>query len=204
MPFPNPYGQPRKIESPEAMAEIVQQYIRSITRYVDKTEVKPVKWDKKGKPVEYAEVPIYAEDGSPVKVLEWLDMPTLPGLCLLLGITDNTFRNYAKRPEYKEICELVMTILKSYWEQQAGQIGNTRGAQFILACNFGYTDDAQVRMLQEERAKKTETPATLSEMVNFLTSGEGRQIVQALTVGQVQNDESAEGVCAPSDPTPGG
>ena len=67
---------------------------------------------------------------------------TITGLCIYLGINKDTFYEYAKRDEYKEIINMARLIVENSYEISLRKNGRT-GDIFALK-NFGWTDKQEV------------------------------------------------------------
>ena len=69
-------------------------------------------------------------------VTEWLDKPGLAGLCLFLGISKETWSNYAKDEELRCVTERATLKLEKYWQDRLDGKG-AHGARFVLTNCFG-------------------------------------------------------------------
>lgn len=67
---------------------------------------------------------------------------TITGLCLYLGLTKETFYEYAKRPEYKQILDIARLMVENSYEISLRKNGRT-GDIFALK-NFGWVDKQEV------------------------------------------------------------
>ena len=85
---------------------------------------------------------------------------TITGLCLYLGINKDTFYEYAKREEFKEIINFARLIVENSYEMSLRRNGRT-GDIFALK-NFGWRDQQEVKMTNE-----IENLSTLADMLGF-------------------------------------
>lgn len=67
---------------------------------------------------------------------------TITGLCLYLGLTKETFYEYARRPEYKQILDRARLMVENSYEMSLRENGRT-GDIFALK-NFGWVDRQEV------------------------------------------------------------
>lgn len=67
---------------------------------------------------------------------------TITGLCLYLGLTKETFYEYAKREEYKDILNRARLMVENSYEMSLRENGRT-GDIFALK-NFGWQDKMEV------------------------------------------------------------
>lgn len=143
-------GRPRAYKTARELDKAVEAYFHSIsyrrpvivdtpTGYVDEhghAEVKRVML-RKGPD----------GTGAPVTVTEWLEAPSLAGLCLYLGISKETWSNYGKDEKLGPVTERAKLKLEEYWQGRLDGKG-AHGAQFVLKNNFGWggvwTDKVEV------------------------------------------------------------
>ena len=67
---------------------------------------------------------------------------TITGLCIYLGLNKDTFYEYSKREEYKEIIEMARLIVENSYEKSLRKYGRT-GDIFALK-NFGWRDKQEI------------------------------------------------------------
>lgn len=68
---------------------------------------------------------------------------TISGLCLYLGINKDTFYEYAKKNEYKEIIDQARLIVENSYEISLRENGRT--ADIFALKNFGWSDKVEVK-----------------------------------------------------------
>ena len=72
-------------------------------------------------------------DGQNIIVTRYAVPPTLESLELKLGISDETWRNYCKNPDYSDTCEWVRLKIRAYEMEMVETLGREgRGVQFKL------------------------------------------------------------------------
>ena len=187
---------PRKFTSVEDMREKVLSYFNSITRWKDKTEQVPIKYNKKGVAVEWEERAVFDNNGNVMRELEWFDIPTIGGLALYLNLDKVTLYNYGKigkyGNEYKVVMEEALAIIEDRWAKQLYQLGNTRGVIFNLSCNFGWTDDpAEQRLRKKEKAKEIGESTSLSDKIAYLKASAGGQAFGIVKADPAEAEEES-------------
>lgn len=143
-------AQQKKYKTAKELQEAVERYFRSISYQ------KPVIVDTLTGFVDdhgHAEVKRVALRRGPdgtgefVTVTEWLEPPSLAGLCLSLGISKETWSNYTHDEKLKSVTERARLVLEEYWQGRLDGKG-AHGAQFVLKNNFGWngvwTDKVEV------------------------------------------------------------
>lgn len=105
---------------------------------------------KAGAPKKYKNAEELAEkvnayfDAIPLKGGVFKRPPSLAGLCLYLGITRQTFWNYAHGTDgdMAFVAEGAKLVIEDFWSGQlAGKFAN--GAKFALGCGFGWNKEGQ-------------------------------------------------------------
>lgn len=79
---------------------------------------------------------------------------TITGLCIYLGINKDTFYEYTKRDEYKDIINMARLIVENSYEISLRKNGRT-GDIFALK-NFGWKDQVDVETNKQELSKLDE------------------------------------------------
>lgn len=173
-------GRRRKYETARAFARAVDGYFASISYFAPiETEVPRMRQDPKtgyDVPVRdadghvvYEKVPVLTEDGKEAKVRQWIEAPSITGLCLYLGFSGSreTWRQYAAREEYAEVCEMAKSRVEEYLTQQLGGKG-ANGAKFALEHNFNWKERVE-HSLDEKTAKAVSTAKmTIEEKQAYL------------------------------------
>lgn len=138
----NAVGAPRKYESAATLAKAVNKYFRSIC-YV--THVRNVAGEI-----------VHNVDGEPIERIAFAVPPTVPGLCVALGITPRTWRNYCdaeKHPEFGEITSGTMALIESWLaEQLVSREKSVQGIIFNLKNNYGWSEKIEIEAGEKTRA----------------------------------------------------
>ena len=82
----------------------------------------------------------YVNNTDPTKVRK-------TGFLLYVGISKSTFRDYAKKKEYKEACDYLMTVIENKYLIDVDSAKPT-GAIFILK-NLGYSDKVDINQTMD-------------------------------------------------------
>lgn len=81
--------------------------------------------------------------------------PSLAGMCLYLGISRQTFWNYANGSNkgMAFVAETAKLVVEDFW---SGQLAGkwAQGAKFALGCGFGWNKDGQWSDKSTERAEE--------------------------------------------------
>lgn len=84
---------------------------------------------------------ICTRGGDESLALEWLEPPTLSGLCLYLGIDKECFRKYGQDREFADVVKRAMQRLENYLERELFRQKQIQGIMFSLKSNYGWEDD---------------------------------------------------------------
>ena len=137
----------RQTSTSKALMRQVQQYLDSISRTVEVTEQIPTgEVDEKGRPM-YERRVVYNDRGESIRTREYLIPPTITGICLHLGITLGTWKQWCDHrthPELEEATEWVTGILQAWSEEQLLTRKDVRGVVFHLQNNHGYAQKVEV------------------------------------------------------------
>lgn len=146
---PTTPGRPRVYETPEELQEAVEAYFDSISRTVDAVElVDSGRRDSSGHVV-YEPVKICNDDGEIIRKVEFILPPTVTDLCLYLGITRQTWVNYANREGYRQVTDWAKARVESYLRRES--LTRTKGLQgviFNLEQNFKHEEKKEHRPLE--------------------------------------------------------
>ena len=149
----NPVGAPQKYKTAAALRRAVDKYFRSISATVEVASL--------------TGEPVLNEDGKPVKKTEYIVPPTEPGLCLFLGITTRTWRNYANpklHPEFEAVTDEVKTRFEAYLvEQSLTREKGVQGVIFNLTNNYGYKQKTEIELGEDTRKAVASEPISLRE-----------------------------------------
>ncbi|MBQ9236241.1 MAG: hypothetical protein IJ184_07265 [Alphaproteobacteria bacterium] len=83
-----------------------------------------------------------------VKVVASPAPVTLEDFCCFAGITKTTFYEYAKKPEYKNLCDNFRQAVEAYWVRQCAEGNAGNKADFILKNSFAgdWKDNKEVTL----------------------------------------------------------
>lgn len=137
-------GRKKTYTSAKRLKEDIEAYFagitvrRAVTEFIDTGER-----TNKGKPI-LREVPVKDLNGEPIYETVFLKPPTITGLCLFLGISLDTFENYAKDKTLGEVISWARLVIEQYLEEQLSIRDKPQGIIFNLKNNFGYTEKSEV------------------------------------------------------------
>lgn len=155
-------GRPKKYTK-KALTEAVERYFASISREIAVTEkVDTGRKDADGHKV-YEAKAVLNSLGEQAKVLEYIEPPTVGGLCMSLGIHRSTWAEYCDHdeyPEFKDITTWAKERLRMYLEQQLLIRKDVKGVIFDLQNNHGYSEKRQVEL--GDRASKVLSAASMT------------------------------------------
>lgn len=78
--------------------------------------------------------------GAPVTVTKWLKPPSMAGLCLHLGISKETWSNYAGQEKFRAVVERTRARMEDYWTERLDGKG-ANGARFALSSCYGWSGE---------------------------------------------------------------
>lgn len=136
-------GRPRRYKTAKQLRRAVHGYFAAISYYVDATrEVETGERDQYGHPVT-ERVKAYNQNGEVPKVLQWIEPPSVLGLCLHLGIHRSTWARWEQDEELQEVCADAKMVIEHYLEGRLSE-RHVQGTIFNLTHNFGWTDRTEV------------------------------------------------------------
>lgn len=211
-------GRRPKFESPRKFEKQVGKYFDSI-RSVEPVLEKRLAYakDERGQPLLDADGGLITEkdkeghdkrrwelvktaDGKPAKREVWLEPPTVTGLCAWLGISRETWREYAGKEGYAEVVESARRRIETYLQTRMIEDGKSaRGAIFSLQHNFGWKTRSEVSVDEPTRAAMVAAgPQTLEEKLAVLRELDlklpGLETDREETNEQEEKHESTEAV----------
>lgn len=140
-PYYKIYGRVRKYDDWREMFQKVEEYFESCNGII---------YGKFG--------PLMDADGKPL--IGQVRAYSMPGLCLFLGISRETFCRYAAGgrngtypPEFALVCEYAKQRIEDYYAQQLMTRDGQRGAQFALQCAYKWLtpkEQAEIRKIDNE------------------------------------------------------
>ncbi len=115
-----------KYKNAGELEAVIHAYFGSISRCVERL-------DEKGEA-------ICNQNGEPAKFLEWLEPPTLSGLCLYLGIDKEELHKLEKNAETRAVIKYATQRLENYLERELFRQKQIQGIMFSLKSNYGWED----------------------------------------------------------------
>lgn len=138
----------KKYRSDKALREAVEGYFASISRVRQIMEERRTgEVDKYGHfVVEW--VPVLDGRGEIMTEREFVQPPTVGGLCAWLGISRETWAQYCGLPQFGETTTWARETLRFYLEQQllTREGKNLQGVIFSLQNNYGYAEKRTVEL----------------------------------------------------------
>jgi len=89
------------------------------------------------------------------------DIPRVTGLCLHLGMTRETLRQYEKKDGFSDIIKMAKLVVEDYCVKQVLTAEKPTGYIFVLKTSFGYIEPKDVGM--SEGGKESEQIGDISE-----------------------------------------
>lgn len=170
-------GRRPKFESPRQFERLVGKYFDSIRRVEPALEKRLVyAKDERGQPLMDAEGGLITEkdeyghdrmrweavktaDGKLARREVWLEPPSVTGLCNALGISRETWREYAGKEGFAEVITAARQRIEAYLQTRMIEDGKAaRGAMFSLQYNFGWKNRSEVSLDGPTRAAVAAAP----------------------------------------------
>lgn len=144
-------SRPKRYEDAEKLDKAVEKYFKSISREKVVTEtVDTGEKDNYGHTV-YEQREITNRLGKPVVIVEYVEPPTVAGLCEFLGINEATWARYANQDLHPEFCNTITRArgrMKAWNEREllVREGSNVKGIIFNLENNYGYKEAHSVNV----------------------------------------------------------
>jgi hypothetical protein len=137
-------GRPKKFETVEDMAYLIDRYFNSITKtelmfdnivvgYEDEAKERPI----------YKKIPILDNNNEQVSTTYYYEQPTIIGLCRYLDINRSTLIEYEKIEEFSNTIKRAKENIEEYLERQLYRKDQVTGIIFNLKNNFNWTDKTE-------------------------------------------------------------
>lgn len=165
----NAPGRPRAYGTAEELAEAVTDYFESISRTVDAVEmVDSGRRDDSGHVI-CEPVKITNDAGEVIRRKEFVIPPSVTDLCLQLGITRQTWANYAASEECAPVVEWAKAQMQGYLEREL--LTRTKGLQgviFNLQNNYDWKERREVEAGPQTRKELSAASVPLGEKLALL------------------------------------
>ena len=165
-------GRYKAYRTPAALSRAVTAYFTAITRKVRLTEWADTgERTAKGKPV-YTEREVLDADGQPVYRTVYTSPPTVTGLCLALGISRDTWENYARDeayPGYADVVRDARLRFEAYLEEEL--LSREKGVQgiiFNLQNNYGWREKRELELGEATRQAVRTQELTMEEKLALI------------------------------------
>lgn len=135
----------------DKLDKAVERYFRSISREVVKTEmVDTGRIDQYGHAVQEPRE-ILNRLGKPITVVEYVEPPTVAGLCEFLNIDQRTWERYCNEEMHPEFCRTTTRArgrMRAWNEREllVREGNNVKGIIFNLENNYGYREQRSVEV----------------------------------------------------------
>lgn len=148
-----------------ALAEAAEAYLDSIRREMEITEPVPTgETDRYGHPV-FRYEPVRDRNGSVMKRIDYVEPPTVGGLCRALGISRQTWASYLGDEDEarRKAAQAVKDELQAWNEREllVREGKNLSGIVFNLQNNYGYGGQKTEVELGEKAAAAVRVPAPM-------------------------------------------
>lgn len=159
-------GRPRRY-SPAAFRRGVNKYFASISRIKTLKEKVWDGTDENGKDIYHWETIKNALDEDATAV-EYLQKPSIAGLCSFLHMHRDTFNEYSRHEDYADICAAAKNEIESYLCSQLGSGKGDSGIIFNLTHNYGWKSKVEIEAGAETRKSLSAVPMTTDEKISWL------------------------------------
>lgn len=140
-------GRPKKYKTKKQLSEAVERYFSSISKVV-------TVYDEIG-------AVMIGDDCNIMQRVEYIDPPTITGLCLYLGIDRRTWANYCDielHPEFADVTAYARARIEAWLERELlTREKSVQGLIFNLQNNFGWRQKAEVDLGEKTRKTIAET-----------------------------------------------
>lgn len=156
---------PKKYNTPKALERAIRDYFASIsaTRAVCDDNGREIRNDQ----------------GRVIRRLQYLEPPTIAGLCLALNIDRRTWANYCdreKHPEFETVTAWAQAQMEAYLEREL--LTRQKGVQgiiFNLQNNYGWKNRQEVELGEKTRRAASAMNMTMEEKLAVI-----RQAAEAM------------------------
>ena len=142
----NKWWRPPKFETVEQLEEWIKFYFGSITIDKPRTKSKCVwkimnaEWKEEN---EYEDVPVLNNAWEQIIDIEWLEIPSILGLCISLWTHRKTLLEYEEKTEFSNTIKEAKLIIERYNADQLHRTTQVTGVIFNLKNNFWWVDKTE-------------------------------------------------------------
>ena len=133
-------GRPRKYKSVEELENAIEYYFNSITMDVPRVMTVQVGETEDGKPI-LEERTLTNNAGEPIVDTEYIQRPSILGMCQHMGILSETLKEYeGYGEEYSQTITHARERIQAFKIDQLYTVKNPRGVMFDLNVNYGMVE----------------------------------------------------------------
>jgi hypothetical protein len=137
----NKIGRPKKFKSVAELDKAIQYYFNSITKssLAFDTIINGYEDEEKKKPI-YEQIPRLNNANEQIERMEYLEIPSITGLCLSVGLTRETWSQYSKQKAFSDSIKRAKATIEKYNIEQLYVPKIATGVIFNLKNNFEWRD----------------------------------------------------------------
>lgn len=155
----------------KALREAVDRYFDSISRDVDVTEKRDSGRRDSSGHIVYETVPVINRLGEQVKITEFVEPPTVGGLCEYLGIHRSTWSDWCDSTKYPEFSDTITHArgrMRAWCESQLLIRKDVKGIIFNLQNNYDYKEHHEIDLGPGAKAAVTAGSMSMADRLALL------------------------------------
>jgi hypothetical protein len=145
----NKVGRPRKFKTVQELQNAIDYYFDSITITHKVFDTVVDEEDKDGKVIKSHKEPRLNNAREQITYDEYIERPSILGMCLHMGIHRDTLLEYEALVEYSDTVKAAKSKIEQYVEQQLYRKDQVTGIIFNLKNNFGWKDKQEIETTGE-------------------------------------------------------
>ena len=160
----------------KALREAVDRYFDSISRDVDVTEKRDSGRRDSSGHIVYETVPVINRLGEQVKITEFVEPPTVGGLCEYLGIHRSTWSDWCDSTKYPEFSDTITHArgrMRAWCESQLLIRKDVKGIIFNLQNNYDYKERREIDFTPNAAKAVSTGSMTMAEKMALLQEAAG-------------------------------
>ena len=177
----NEGGRPLKFPAVKDMASKIDDYFNSITITKSVFDHVVTGQDVNGNDV-FDKIPRLNNGGKQIYQTDYLEIPTILGMCSYLGISRSRLLEYEIREEYRDTIKKAKEKVEQYLEEQLHRTTQVAGIIFNLKNNFGWKDTQTI-----EQTGPNGGPLQL-QSVHALTDADLRAMAEIMERAQIRGE----------------